>query len=174
MLGYNRNNPLPSLVTPIDFGNLAPLPTGITGSTTSTTTANTGTTASTTSPTSATNDFKNEGSGLNNLLNLGTQAFQIGSTIKYQRQQSGASSNRQSRLAQCGRRPLFGRAKKEAYQKCLDDANRPLLTDTNVGGDVNKNIGGGGGSGSSMKFVWIGLAIAVAGGIGYMLYKKSK
>ena len=125
------------------------------------------------SPVSAQNAVKNEASGLNNLLNLGTQAFQIGSTIKYQRQQSGASSNRQSRLAQCGRRPLIGRAKKEAYQKCLDDANRPLLTDTNVGGDINKNIGGGGQSGS-MKFVWIGLAIAVAGGIGYMLYKKSK
>ena len=162
--------PNPQLYTPINFQNLG---TGSTGSTASTTTANTGTTASTTSPTSATNDYKNTASGLDSLLNLGTQAFQLGSTIKYQRQQSGASANRQSRLAQCGRRPLIGRAKKEAYQKCLDDANRPLLTDTNVGGDVNKNIGGGGQSGS-MKFVWIGLAIAVAGGIGYMLYKKSK
>jgi hypothetical protein len=65
---------------------------------------------------------------------------------------------------------LIGKAKKEAYQKCLADANKPLPTDTNVIIDENKNIGGG----SSMKFVWIGLAIAVAGGIGYMLYKKSK
>ena len=161
MSNTDYRRPLPSLVTPIDFGNLG---TGTTGSTTGSTAG------STAGSTSATNDYKNTASGLDSLLNLGTQAFQLGSTIKYQRQQSGAASNRQSRLAQCGRRPLIGKAKKQAYQKCLDDANKPLPTDTNVIIDENKNIGGG----SSMKFVWIGLAIAVAGGIGYMLYKKSK
>jgi hypothetical protein len=142
---------------------------GTTNSASTASTTNTASTASTS--TSATNTFKNDASGLNDLLNLGSQAVQIGGSIKYQRQQSGASANRQARIAQCGRKPLLGKAKKEAYQKCIDDANKPLPTDLG-GGNDNKNLGGG--EGSSMKFVWIGLVIAVAGGIGYMLYKKSK
>lgn len=134
--------------------------------------ATTATPASTaTTTTSATNAFKNDASGLDSLLNLGSQAVQIGGSIKYQRQQSGASANRQARIAQCGRKPLIGKAKIQAYQKCIDDANKPLPSDTN-GGNDNKNLGGT--QGSPMKIVWIGLAIVVAGGLGYMLYKKMK
>jgi hypothetical protein len=126
-------------------------------------------TASTT--TTASGVDKNDSSGLNSLLNLATQGAQIAGSIRYQRQQSGASANRQTRIAQCGRKPWFGKAKKEAYQKCLDDANKPLPSDVN-GGNDNKNLGVT--RGSSMKFVWIGLAVVALGGIGYILYKKSK
>jgi len=153
---FNPNAPL--------FGTTNSASTASTASST-----NTASTASTS--TSATNTFKNDASGLNDLLNLGSQAVQIGGSIKYQRQQSGASANRQARIAQCGRKPILGRAKIQAYQKCIDDANKPLPSDV-VGGNDNKNLGGT--SGSSMKFVWIGLTIAVVGGLGYMLYKKMK
>lgn len=155
------------------FGNTYQINTNPTQ--TASNTASTGSTASTTASTTATtasvqNEVKNESSGLNSLLNLATQGAQLAGTIKNQRQQSGASANRQARIAQCGRKPLFGRAKKEAYQKCLDDANKTLPSDTN---DTNKTLIADN-SGSSMKFVWVVLALAVAGGVGYMIYKKSK
>jgi hypothetical protein len=153
----NRN---PQLYTPINFQNLG------TGSTTSTTI--------TPPASSATNEAKNDGSGLNALLGLASQAVQIGGAVKYQRQQSGASGRRQSLIAQCGRAPLFGRDRKDEYRKCKADYQSGLTTPPidNTGGDVNKNLGDGG-QGGSMKFVWIGLAVVAIGGIGYMLYKKS-
>jgi hypothetical protein len=156
-------------------GQYTSINTNLGSTTTTASNANIGSTTSTTNvdstATSATNAFKNDASGLNDLLNLGNQAIQIGGSIKYQRQQSGAAANRQARIAKCGRKPIIGKAKKEAYQKCLDDANKPLPNDGS-GGNDNKNLGGT--TGSSMKFVWIGLTIAVVGGIGYMLYKKMK
>jgi len=163
----SSGRPLPSLVTPINFGNLAPLPTGA------------GSTASTT-PTSSTATQQTGGTSswgsLDSILGVATQAAQIGGAINYQRQQSGATARRQSRVAQCGRAPLIGRRREEEYRKCI--ANYNAGTQTPIGGgqvgggDVNKNIGGGGSS--PMRFVWIGLALAVVGGVGYMLYKKSK
>jgi hypothetical protein len=161
MLGYN---PLPSptinVGTPT-FNPNAPL-FGTTNTNVSTT--------STASTSSTQNAVNNEASGLNSILNLASQGAQIAGSIKYQRQQSGASANRQARIAQCGRQPLFGKAKKEAYRKCIADANKPLPNILENVDNENKNLGGG----SSMKFVWIGLAVVALGGIAYILYKKSK
>jgi hypothetical protein len=124
------------------------------------------------SPASAQNAINNEASGLNSILNLASQAAQIGGSIKYQRQQSGASARRQSLIAQCGRAPLIGRKRKSEYRKCKADYQASLLAPIGgglQGGDENKNIGGGG---SSMKFVYIGLGVLVLGGIAYLALKK--
>lgn len=116
---------------------------------------------------------KNASSGLNSLLNLASQGAQIAGSIRYQRQQSGASARRQSLIAQCGRRPLFGRERKEEYRKCKADYEASLLTP--VGSqvisqdDVNKNIGGQGGS---MRFVLIGVGVLAIGAIAYLALRK--
>lgn len=85
-----------------------------------------GTTTSSTTPVTTTADVKNDMSGLNTILGnattLATSAAQIGGAIKAQRVASGRSQTRQARIAACGRKPLFGRAKKDAYNKCLADA----------------------------------------------------
>ena len=124
------------------------------------------------SPASAQNADKNQTSGLNALFNLASQGAQVASSIRYQRQQSGASARRQSLIAQCGRAPLIGRQRKEEYRKCKADYQASLLTP--IGGgvqneDVNKNIGG---DGSSMKFIYIGLGVLALGGIAYLALKK--
>jgi hypothetical protein len=113
--------------------------------------------------------------GLDDIMGVATQGAQIAGAINYQRQQSGASARRQSRVAQCGRKPLFGRQRKEEYRKCIADYNAGLTTNTTTTTNTNdnKNLSNDEG-GSSMKFVWIGLAVVALGGIGYMLYKKSK
>jgi hypothetical protein len=126
------------------------------------------TTALPASTTSTQNAVNNEASGLNSILNLASQGAQIVGSINYQRQQSGAAADRQARIAQCGRRPIFGKAKKEAYRKCIADANKPLPTIVSDVDNENKNLGGG----SSMKFVYIGLGVLVLGGIAYLALKK--
>jgi hypothetical protein len=125
------------------------------------------------SPASTQNTDKNASSGLNSILNLASQGAQIAGSIRYQRQQSGASGRRQSLIAQCGRRPLFGRERKAEYEKCKADYQASLLTPV-VGqgggqGDVNKNIGGQGGS---MRFVLIGVGVLAIGAIAYLALKK--
>ncbi len=116
---------------------------------------------------------KNASSGLNSLLGLASQGAQIAGSIRYQRQQSGASARRQSLIAQCGRRPLFGRERKEEYEKCKANYEASLLTPvgSQVGsqGDVNKNIGGQGGS---MRFVLIGVGVLAIGAIAYLALRK--
>ena len=124
------------------------------------------------SPVSAQNAINNEASGLNSILNLASQGAQIAGSVKYQRQQSGASARRQSLIAQCGRAPLFGKERKSEYRKCKADYEASLLAPIgggDGGGDINKNIGGGG---SSMKFVYIGLGVLALGGIAYLALKK--
>ena len=161
-IGGSTANRNPQLFTPINFQNL--------GTSSPTSTVSTTSAAST----STTNEQKNDGSGLNALLGLASQGAQVAGAIRYQRQQSGASGRRQSLIAQCGRKPLFGRARKDEYRKCKADYQAGISTPVGgiVAGDENKNIGGAG-QGGSMKFIWIGLAVVVVGGIGYMLYKKS-
>jgi hypothetical protein len=126
-------------------------------------------TNTTTAPTADKNDL----SGLSEILGIGTQLASIGGAIANQRQQSGASARRQSRVATCGRRPLFGRRRKEDYDKCIAEynasLNAPPIVDSSS--DANKSIGGGE-SGSSMKFVWIGLAVVALGGFGYLAFRK--
>jgi hypothetical protein len=116
---------------------------------------------------------KNQTSGLNSILNLASQGAQIAGSIKYQREQSGASARRQSLIAQCGRAPLFGRERKEEYRKCKADYQTSLLTPVGgqVGGqgDINKNIGGQGGS---MRFILIGVGVLAIGTIAYLALRK--
>jgi hypothetical protein len=154
MLGYN---PLPAPTI-----NVSP-------SASIATAASTSTTASTSSTQNAVN---NEASGLNSILNLASQGAQIAGSVKYQRQQSGASARRQSLIAQCGRAPLLGRQRKNEYRKCKADYQASLsapIGGGDSGGDINKNIGGGS---SSMKFVYIGLGVLALGGIAYLALKK--
>jgi hypothetical protein len=162
---------IPLLVTPINTANIS---TGGTGSTTST--AQTASTAQTTPIATKQTGGTSSWGSLDSILGIGTQVAQIGGAVSYQRQQSGAAGRRQSRVAQCGRRPLIGRQRKDEYRKCIADYNAGTQTPIGGGqvggGDENKNLGGGGSS--PMRFVWIGLALVVVGGIGYMLYKKSK
>jgi len=151
MLGYN---PLPAPTI-----NVSP-------------SASIATTALPASTTSTQNAINNEASGLNSILNLASQGAQIAGSIKYQRQQSGASARRQSLIYQCGRAPLIGRQRKDEYRKCKADYEASLLAPIGGGGivgDENKNIGGGG---SSMKFVYIGLGVLALGGIAYLALKK--
>jgi hypothetical protein len=124
------------------------------------------------SPASAQNAVNNQASGLNSILGLASQGAQIAGSVRYQRQQSGASARRQSLISQCGRAPLFGRDRKDEYRKCKADYQASLLAPIGGGGiveDENKNIGGGG---SSMKFVYIGLGVLALGGIAYLALKK--
>jgi hypothetical protein len=124
------------------------------------------------SPASAQFADKNQTSGLNSLLNLASQGAQIAGSIKYQRQQSGASARRQSLIAQCGRAPLIGRQRKEDYRKCKADYEASLITPVGgggQGGDTNKNIGGQGGS---MRFVLIGVGVLAIGAIAYLALRK--
>lgn len=121
----------------------------------------------------ATGTDKNDGSGLNAILGLASQGAQIAGSIRYQRQQSGASARRQSLIAQCGRRPLFGRERKADYEKCKANYEASLLTpvasQVASQGDVNKNIGGQDGS---MRFVLIGVGVLAIGAIAYLALRK--
>ena len=112
--------------------------------------------------------------GLDDIMGIATTGAQIAGAVGYQRQQSGASARRQSRIAACGRRPLIGRRRKDDYDKCIAEYNASLNAPPIVstgGGDENKNIGGSG-SGSSMKFVWIGLGVVAIGAIAYLAFRK--
>ena len=114
---------------------------------------------------------KNQTSGLNSILNLASQGAQIAGSIKYQRQQSGASARRQSLIAQCGRKPLIGRQAKSDYNKCKADYEASLLRTQTQNLDENKNLLKDEGN-SSMKFVYIGLGVLALGGIAYLALKK--
>jgi len=103
---------------------------------------------------------------LDTLLNTGLQAT---ATIVGQRAASGKSAARQARIAACGRKPLFGKKKKEAYRKCLEEAQG--------GGDTRSadfpppptsNEGGS----NTMMYVGIGLGVIVLGVVGFVLYRK--
>jgi LPXTG-motif cell wall-anchored protein len=105
---------------------------------------------------------------LDALLNTGIQvAAQIGAV----RQASGAAASRRERIAACGRKPLLGRKKKEAYRKCVADLNA-------------SRAGGGGGNRSfdmppqapqqsnTMTYVLIGLGVLLVGGVTIFLLRR--
>jgi hypothetical protein len=140
------------------------------GSTAST--ANTASTASTTSTASTASTASAQSGSLDSILGTLNQGAQIVGSIKYQRQQSGASARRQSLIAKCGRAPLVGRQRKDEYRKCKADYEASLLAPIGGGGivgDENKNIGGGS---SPMKFILIGVGILAIGAIAYLALKK--
>lgn len=114
---------------------------------------------------------KNTTSGLNSLLGLASQGAQIAGSIRYQRQQSGASARRQSLIAQCGRRPLFGRERKADYEKCKADYEASLLRTQTQNLDENKNLLKDEGN-SSMKFILIGVGVLAIGAIAYLALRK--
>ena len=104
---------------------------------------------------------------LDTLLQTGVQAT---ATIAGQRAASGRSAARQERIAACGRRPLFGRRKKEAYRKCLEEANiggtKSMPSDNYTPPTIQDEDGG------NMKFVYIGLGVLLLAGIGFFVIKK--
>lgn len=106
---------------------------------------------------------------LDTLLQTGVQAT---ATIAGQRAASGRSAARQERIAACGRRPLFGRRKKEAYRKCLEENNiggtKSMPSDNYTPTQIQDEDGGGG----NMKFVYIGLGVLLLAGIGFFVIKK--
>jgi hypothetical protein len=115
----------------------------------------------------------NERSGLNAILGIGSQLAQIGGAIAIQRQQSGASANRQSRIAQCGRRPLFNRAAKLEHDRCVASANSFASAPQQVISSTYENKSNNGGySGSATKIILLVLGLVALGGIGYLAIRK--
>jgi hypothetical protein len=100
------------------------------------------------------------------LLNTGLQAT---STVVSQRAASGRSASRQARIAACGRKPLFGKKKKEEYRKCLEQAQGGVDTRS---GDFPPPPSSNGGGNNTMMYVGIGLGVIVLGVVGFVLYRK--
>lgn len=97
----------------------------------------------------------------------------VGGTIARQRQQSGRSANRQARIAACGRKPLFGKKKKAAYNQCLADAQAGVSAATRSGDlPIDTGEGQGDSGNKTMQYVGIGLGVVVLGVVGFILYKK--
>jgi len=114
----------------------------------------------------------NERSGLNAILGIGTQLAQIGGAIAIQRQQSGAAADRQARIAQCGRRPLFQGVRRREFDRCVAGASA-IATTTNtlsdISNDESKSIGE---SGSAMKYIALGLGVLAIGTIAVLALRK--
>jgi hypothetical protein len=106
---------------------------------------------------------------LDTLLNTGLQAT---ATIVGQRAASGKSASRQARIAACGRKPLLGKKKKEAYRKCVEQAQGQGAVGQRSG-DVPPYIPPSDEGGSNtMMYVGIGVGVIVLGVVGFILYKK--
>jgi LPXTG-motif cell wall-anchored protein len=103
---------------------------------------------------------------LDALLNTGLQAT---STIVGQRAATGKSASRQARIAACGRKPLFGKKKKEEYRKCLEQAQGGADTRSNDFPPPSTSDEGGN---NTMMYVGIGLGVIVLGVVGFFLYRK--
>jgi len=122
-------------------------------------------------------ETKEEKSGLMDILSdpkvqeLGSKALKVGSQIS-----NAATSNvtRQERLNKCGRRPVGTgviskkmRAKIDAYNKCVADANKSMPSgDKSLTPTTTTN-----GRSSNMTYIVIG-AIVVLGGIAYFALKR--
>jgi LPXTG-motif cell wall-anchored protein len=98
------------------------------------------------------------------LTQLLTTGLQIGGSISQQRRASGASANRQARLAACGRRPLFGRARKDAYERCLAGSQ----------GGINSYFPPSQQPRQSNTLLFVGLGVALLGVVGYVIYRRNK
>lgn len=106
------------------------------------------------------------GSGISadSLTQLLTTGLQITGSIRQQRQASGAAANRQARIAACGRRPLFGKARKEVYDECLKQAMGGVTYIPSSSTPPRRN--------NTMLFV--GLGVVALGVVGYIIYKRNK
>jgi hypothetical protein len=98
----------------------------------------------------------------------------VGGTVARQRLASGKSSERQARIAACGRRPLFGKKKKAEYDKCLAAAQSDPLERSAPFPDAGSSgsNGGDGNRNQVMLYVGVGLGVVVVGVLGFFLYKK--
>lgn len=105
---------------------------------------------------------------LDTLLNTGLQAT---ATVVGQRAASGKSASRQARIAACGRKPLFGKKKKAAYNECLANAQGQGGGDTRSA-DFPPPSSSDAGGGNTMMYVGIGLGVIVLGVVGFVLYRK--
>lgn len=101
------------------------------------------------------------------LLKTGVQAT---GTIVGQRQASGKSAARQERIAACGRKPLFGKAKKAAYNECVSKLGSTKSAPAPI--DEYYSPPADSGSNNTMKFIGIGIGVLVVGILGFVLYKK--
>ena len=101
-----------------------------------------------------------------------TAGLVVGGTVARQRQQSGASANRQARIAACGRKPLFGKKKKAAYNQCLAIAQGGSMPNSPMTPPDFRSGEGDGGDNKTMQYVGIGLGVVVLGVVGFILYKK--
>jgi hypothetical protein len=128
------------------------------------------TTAPAPPPTPAPLPVASKGSNIpiDELLQAGVQ---IGTTVTRQRAASGKSASRQARIAACGRKPLFGKKKKAAYNECLANAEAGVDAATRSGDFPPPPSSDGGGS-NTMMYVGIGLGVIVLGVVGFVLYRK--
>lgn len=124
-------------------------------------------------------ETKEEKSGLMDILSdpkvqeLGSKAIKVGSQIT-----TAVTSNvsRQERLNRCGKKP-FGlgilskqkKAKLDAYNKCVADANKSMSSDKSFTPTTPTTTNGSGTT--NMTYVVIG-AIVVLGGIAYFALKR--
>ena len=104
---------------------------------------------------------------LDTLLRTGVQAT---GTIVGQRAASGKSAMRQERIAACGRKPLFGKRKKEAYRKCVEEAG--IGTTKSAPSDMKPSSMPQQQDSGNMNLVYIGLGVAVLGVLGFFVYTK--
>jgi hypothetical protein len=118
-----------------------------------------------TTPTTTATTPSSSGISTDTLTQLLQTGLQIGGSIRQQRQASGASANRQARLAACGRRPLFGKARKAAYDKCVADA-------TASSGAYSPSMPPAPQTNNTMLFV--GLGVVALGVVGYIIYRRNK
>jgi LPXTG-motif cell wall-anchored protein len=91
----------------------------------------------------------------------------VAATVGGVRAQTGATATRQQRIAACGRRPLFSRRKKEAYQRCVDQLQG--------GGFDNRNVfvpPPAAPQSNTMTIVLIGLGVLLVGGAAIFLLRR--
>lgn len=105
---------------------------------------------------------------IDELLQAGAQ---ITNAVVRQRQSSGKSASRQARIAACGRKPLFGKKKKDEYNKCLADAQAGVGAGTRSA-DLPPDTGASDGDNKTMMYVGIGLGVIVLGVVGFILVRK--
>jgi cobalamin biosynthesis Mg chelatase CobN len=107
---------------------------------------------------------------LDSLTKILTTGVQVSGTVKAQRGASGKSAERQARIEACGRKGLgyfFSRTKKQAYNKCVDEANRASYSDTNQGSNMPPPP-----PPRSNTLLFVGIGVVVIAGIAYFVMRK--
>lgn len=95
----------------------------------------------------------------------------VGGTVARQRQASGRSAERQARIAVCGRKPLFGKKKKEEYRKCVE-RNQGQQSVATRSSDFPSSAPSDDNGNKTMTYVGVGLGVVLLGVVGFILYRK--